>query len=150
MTPSSRLCSHALLVVACGIAGYMAGAPEYSPLSARQVLKWKSATREDGKDPRPRKIEDPMLEFSKFLRGETERTDLLSIISRIPAAKMPEAAAMLRGMAEKDESAIVNVRDWNEVAAWNEIANALYFHWAEMDPRAALADAMSSPSDQRR
>lgn len=91
-----------------------------------------------------------MLEFSKFLRGKTQRTELLSIISRIPAASMPEAAAMLRELAEKERGAIVDIRDWTEVAAWGEIANALYFHWAEMDPRAALADAMSSPSEQRR
>lgn len=149
MIRTSRFTIHALLVMTCGVAGYIAGSQEGSTSSAQRLQKWKAAPRGTD-DPRPRRTEDPVLEFSRILRGEGQRTDLLSVISRIPVARMPEAAEMLRGIAEVDKRLIVGVNEWNDMAAWNEIANALYFHWAELDPHAALADAMAFSSEQRR
>lgn len=149
MTLLPRRSLQALLVVTSGVVAYMLNSPQESSLSYR-LFKWKSAGREDGRNSRPRRIDDPILEFSKLLRGKSSRTDLLSIISRIPAAKMPEALGLL-----KEEMAAASLSDqdpsnWVQAAALNEIISALYFHWAEMDPQAALADAQTIASDQRR
>jgi hypothetical protein len=139
MTRTSRITLHALLVVACGVAGYIAGSPDGDAASAQRLLKWKSAPR--GADhPRPRRIEDPVRELTDLLHGKGAKTDLLSIISRIPAARMPEAARLLRDHAEAEQ---LDQGKWLQLQEWGEITAALYFHWAEIDPHAALADAMT-------
>jgi len=150
MTFSTRLSLHALLILACGVAGYIAGSPADSPLSAPRLLKWKSAERGNGTDLRPRRVEDPILEFTRLLRGQHSRTDLLAVISRIPASAMPEAIRLLK---ERSAATALTERDpgnWEEEAAFNEIVSAVYFHWAEQDPQAALADAKTIESGQRR
>ncbi|WAC18958.1 hypothetical protein OVA24_17135 [Luteolibacter sp. SL250] len=139
MIRTSRFTLHALLVVACGVAGYIAGSPADSAASAQRTLKWKAAPR-GSDDPRPRRIEDPVQELSRILHGKAQKVDLLSIISRIPAARMPEAARLLRDHAEAEQ---LDQGKWMQLQEWSEITAALYFHWAEIDPHAALADAMT-------
>lgn len=146
MTRTSRFTAYALLVVACGVAGYMAGSPDGSAASAQRLLKWKSAPRGTD-DPRQRKIEDPVRELTDLLHGKGAKTDLLSIISRIPAARMPEAARLLRDHAEALQ---LDETNWLLLQEWSEFTAALYFHWAEMDPHAALADAMTYTQRQQK
>ena len=147
MSRTSRFTLRALLVLACGAVGYIAGSPEHSPTSAGRILKWKAAPR--GIDQtRTRKIGDPVLELSNLLHGKGGRkTELLSIISRIPADRMPEAARLLREYAETQQ---LDETNWELMQEWNEFTAALYFHWAEMDPHAALADAMTFTQRQRK
>lgn len=146
MSRTSRFTLHALLVLGCGAAGYIAGSPADSATSAQRLLKWKAAQRGTD-DPRPRRIEDPVRELTDLLRGKGAKTDLLSIISRIPADRMPEAARLLRDHAEAEQ---LDERKWPAMQEWNEFTAALYFHWAEMDPHAALADAMTYTQRQQK
>ena len=70
--------------------------------------------------------------FSDLLDPANDTTDIWQVVSRMPAGRISVA-----------------IREINSVAGYHPrksaILSALYFHWAESDPQAALDDARKNP-----
>jgi hypothetical protein len=139
MKPLPRAYLAGGLILASGIAGYLLASPDSVGLKDAFTPRWKSTER-GATDTRPRRIEDPVRDLSRLLRDDMPRTEIWAIVSRIPMSQMPEAIRLLKEAAEKDGY---------DQTLWNEIASALYFHWAESDPQAAMADALTFPKEGR-
>ncbi|RYD48353.1 MAG: hypothetical protein EOP85_03720, partial [Verrucomicrobiaceae bacterium] len=122
----------------CGLAGYAAGggfrgtggtiAPEVNGVQKRERT-----------DLPLRRVEvDDFARFEGLLRGKTEG-DIWKAVSQLPRERLPDAIKRL-----KEERAVT--ASGTHDARWlDEIESALYFHWAEMDPQAALADVVTIP-----
>ena len=87
-------------------------------------------------DRRPVEV-DPATAFERLLSGEDRRT--WAVVSRLDASTMPLWLGKLRELMKSSprESA-----EWLRLA---EIESALYFHWADADPKAAWADVITIP-----
>lgn len=138
MNPTPARWLGTLLIVGCGVAGYAAGGGfRGTGKSAGE------ATAMVGKRERPdlpgKRIElDDFVRFEELLKGNGE-TDIWKAVSRLPADRLPEAIKRLR------EIRAVTASGTHDDERLDEIESALYFHWAEIDPQAALADVVTIP-----
>lgn len=125
----------ALLVAAFGAGGFAAGKlvkpvqpiVDHSPPPIRRS--------ESPQAPRQTRLE-PFDEFRSLLSAESKETDIWKVVSRIPPDRIQDA---LREIHELKKRGTYLPRD-------NEILSALYFHWAENDPKAALAGLPPKPN----
>lgn len=84
-----------------------------------------------------RRVElDDFARFEELLEGGPD-TDIWKAVSRLPKEKLPDAFRRLR------EKRAITASDTLEAQRLDEIESALYFHWAESDPQAALADVIA-------
>ncbi len=89
---------------------------------------------------RERRTEEDLLgNFSGLLAVGSRETDIWKVVSRLPMERIPEA---LRQLREAREQVPEGSRNAQRLA---EIESALYFHWAETDPQAALANVVAMP-----
>ena len=95
--------------------------------------------RNPGAAVKPRELEtDPLKSFERLLAGKGEYHEIGAVISRIPPAKLPELLDRLKEIMADPPNGI-------DPKQLREIAEAMYFHWAEADPRAAVQDALKRP-----
>lgn len=121
-----------LLIGACGAAGYAlgrAGDPEPRNGERETNVSTSHSTRTV-----PQGLED----FGELLSEHRPKAEIWKTVSRIPAANIPEALKMLREARDQSPDEIESDR-------LDDVASALYFHWAESYPQAALADVLSHP-----
>ncbi len=83
--------------------------------------------------------EDPWEQLSALLSPDSHESDIWKIVSRLPAEKIPEAIRNLRA------AQFLAPTFSDEAEKLAELESALYFHWAESDPQAALADVSTLP-----
>ncbi len=122
----ARLCFAALVVSACGIAGYLAGRAPEEPVPEDSMAATHSSPRSQVREQRPERT-DPLMALERLLAGDGHPGEIWNVVSRIPLARIPEALDAIKPS------------QWSE-----ELAGALYYRWAEHDPEAALADAMEA------
>jgi hypothetical protein len=77
--------------------------------------------------------------FEDLLSAGSRETDIWKVVSRLPTEKIPDALLRLRTARASTGNRSP------EADRLHEIECALYFHWAESDPVAALADVSAIP-----
>lgn len=82
----------------------------------------------------------PMEEFQSLLAPLSKEIDIWKVVSRIPPDQIQQA---IREVEKRRQQGTYLPRE-------REILSALYFHWAESDPMAALADVSSQPKSFER
>jgi hypothetical protein len=82
----------------------------------------------------------PMEDFQSLLAPLSQETDIWKVISRIPPDQIQQA---IREVEKQREQGTFLPRE-------REILSALYFHWAESDPKAALAGVSPEPESPER
>lgn len=116
----------ASLIALSGLAGF--GLGKLGPASATERHAQGKAVRQTETPPGNRT--DPYQNFLSLLSPDSRETDIWKIVSRIPPDRI--------------EAAILEIRELDRKGTYlprkNEILSALYFHWVENDPKAALAD----------
>ncbi len=123
----------------CGVGGYSMGRTARGDAYRAEISR-ESAVIVDRPSPRDRRTEeDPVAGFRGLLEAGSRETDVWKVISRLPGAAIPEA---LRRVAEARGAAASGTEETKRL---DEIEAALYFHWAESDPQAALAAAVAIP-----
>jgi hypothetical protein len=128
-----------ILIGACGVAGYAVGNARngVGKTDAEPVVVTHKAERPMTRERRTE--EDALVNFSGLLAANSRETDIWKVVSRLPAEKIPEALRRLREARAKFPEDGLDARRLGEIEA------AVYFHWAEMDPQAALADVVAMP-----
>lgn len=121
-----------LVVGICGLAGFAAGFANRLRTGTDGQAPQTTASREST----PHR--DGTGDFSQLLAGDKLSADTWKIVSRIPVSQIPDAMKRLREARDRS-------LDEFESDRLDHIASALCFHWAESDPRAALADVLSHP-----
>jgi len=124
----------ALALLASGWAGHALGSARKvrGETAPPQMARTDSGDRTTGL---LRETEDPLHAFRELVAGRRERP--WQVVSRIPAARVPEFLAELRQSFGQYPSQSAE-------GSWRmEIESALLYRWAEADPRAALEDARS-------
>jgi len=131
------------LVAACGFVGYALGSAGgtagKSPDGRNEISPTEQKSSRE-----PRETENPADDFKSLLIHKGRDADLWKIVSRLPATSISEALQALR------EARAVTASGTEAEMRLDEIESALYYHWAESDPVAALADvsAMPGPPDE--
>ena len=131
-----------LLIGACGVAGYAAGGGwdgvrKMDPVAKPDISH---GPRTLPREQRGRRVEEDVFEnFKSLLSGGSKETDIWKVVSRLPVAAIPDALKELRA------AQAVTASHCREARRLDEIESALYFHWAELDPVAALADVAEIP-----
>jgi hypothetical protein len=131
------------LIAACGFAGYAMGSvgnPTKKGTGGGREIS--PAERKLSRE--ARELENPVADFKNLLVRKGRDADLWKIVSRLPAASVSEALQALR------EARAVTSSGTAAAMRLDEFESALYYHWAEFDPVAALADvsAMPGPPNQ--
>jgi hypothetical protein len=128
-----------LWIAACGVVGYAAGKAR-SPVekAASDGRLSASHVRHTGSRD-PREEVDAFENFENLLSAESRETDIWKVVSRLPKEKIPDALLRLRTARASTGNRSP------EADRLHEIECALYFHWAESDPVAALADVSAIP-----
>lgn len=124
-------------IAASGWAGYAwgnAGKAGTRAVPAPAVETSRTA-REPKRDRRAE--EDAFTNYERLLAGK--ETDIWKSVSRLPEEKVPEALRRL-----KEWQAVTASRS-SDGRRLEEIESALYFHWADLDPQAALAAVAAMP-----
>lgn len=96
--------------------------------------------RTERTQPPPRAHPEPFYDFRSLLLPDSRETDIWKVVSRISPDRIQDA---IREIHELDKRGTYLPRK-------DEILSALYFHWAENDPKAALADVSSKPKSPER
>lgn len=127
-----------LLVTTCGMAGYAVGhlriSAKGNPLAeSGSSDSRRTHTREQ------RSEESPAENFRRLIVDRKNEENLWKVVSRLPAAEIPEALRILR------EARAITVSRTMEDKRLAEIESALYYRWAEFDPVAARADVAALP-----
>ena len=126
-----------LLIAVCSAAGYAVG-NAHRGIAKTNAPPEVARRKSDRPVQQERRTElDPMENFSRLLAGDNRETDIWKVVSRIPPERIQEA---IREVAELEKQGTYLARK-------NEILSALYFHWAENDPKAALAGLPTEPRD---
>jgi hypothetical protein len=131
-----------LLIGACGLAGYAVRSAGIYGVNGES--RERKISRVDEKTPRELRAEDtPFADFKRLLLGARHETDIWKTVSRLPSASISDALRALR------ETRVKTPGRTEADYRLDEIESALYYHWAESDPAAALADvsAMPGPPD---
>jgi hypothetical protein len=129
----------ALLICICGVAGYTVGSTgtEVQKNVATEVAK---IFRRPRSLQRERRVEENIFEtFRRLLAKDSKESNLWKVVSRLPKAAIPEALKELRA------AKLLTATGSSEERRLEEIESALYFHWAETNPQAALADVSAMP-----
>lgn len=139
MKDSQRGLMIGAMVLASGLAGFAVGKARGSGIRGYPLPKSEKAPGSRPDAIRTREIEpDPMKAFERLLSGKGEYREIGEVISRIPPAKVPELIARLK-------ETIADTPDGADPKQLREIAESLYFRWAETDPRASWQDAVKWP-----
>ena len=93
--------------------------------------------REERAQPPPRPHPEPFDDFRSLLLPDSRETDIWKVVSRISPDRIQDA---IREIHQLDKRGTYLPRK-------DEILSALYFHWAENDPKAALAGLPPAPKD---
>jgi hypothetical protein len=131
-----------ILVVTSGVAGYAVGNAIRRPTEQEPRTTTKASPRPARAATREmRETEDPWEQLTALLSPDSQESDIWEIVSRLPADKIPAA---IRDLRAAQFHATTGSEEARRLA---EIASALYFHWAESDPHAALADVSTLPGE---
>ncbi|RYD26149.1 MAG: hypothetical protein EOP87_23225, partial [Verrucomicrobiaceae bacterium] len=137
MNPVSARSLGALIIFGCGLGGYAAGGGFGGTAKVTALETDGNRRHERGGLPARRIDLDDFGKFEELLKEGSE-TDIWKTVSRLPRERMPDAIRRLK------EIEAVTATGSPEYLL-RDIKSALYFHWAEMDPRAALADVVAIP-----
>ncbi len=127
------------LICGCGVAGYAVGSAgtEVRKNVATEVAK---IFRRPRRLPRERRIEvSPFEHFKGLLAKDSKESNLWKVVSRLPKEAILEALKELRA------AKLLTATGSSEERRLEEIESALYYHWAEINPLAALADVSTLP-----
>jgi hypothetical protein len=127
------------LICGCGVAGYAVGSAgtEVRKNVATEVAE---IFRRPRRLPREKRVEENVFEtFRGLLAKDSKESNLWKVVSRLPKAAIPEALKELRA------AKLLTATGSSEERRLEEIESALYFHWAETNPQAALADVSTLP-----
>jgi hypothetical protein len=127
------------LICGCGVAGYTVGS---AGTEVRKNVATEVATifRRPRRLPRERRLEEsPFENFKGLIAKDSKESNLWKVVSRLPKEAIPEALKELRA------AKLLTATGSSEERRLEEIESALYFHWAETNPQAALADVSTLP-----
>ncbi|RYD21375.1 MAG: hypothetical protein EOP88_11635 [Verrucomicrobiaceae bacterium] len=138
MSPSLVRLTGVFLIGACGLGGYAAGGGFDGVAEPQAQVEQETRTREHTGSPARRVELDDFARFEELLDGGKD-TDIWKAVSRLPKETLPDAFRRLR------EKRAITASDSPDAQWLDDIESALYFHWAELDPQAALADVVAFP-----
>ncbi len=131
-----------LLIGGSCVAGYAIGKASWNPVVRVQEPAAVPSTRAVRTSVREKRMsEDPWQQFTALLTHASRESDIWNIVSQLPADRIPDA---LRDLRTAQYQAPTGSGEAERLA---EIESALYFHWAETDPQAALADVSTMPGE---
>lgn len=124
-----------LWIVACGTGGFAVG-KVVKPVSS-QADHLPTATRRSERPQPPQQARpEPLDEFRSLLSAESKETDIWKVVSQISPDRIRDALREIRELKRRG----------TYLPRENEILSALYFQWAENDPKAALAGLPPKPN----
>jgi hypothetical protein len=137
MSPAGFPIRAASAVAICGLAGFGFGnlvKPDEVPIPQSAAGNGRTSPSQA-----PQRT-SPFEDFQSLLAPLSRETDIWKVVFRIPPDQIRKA---IREVEKRQQQGIYLPRE-------REILSALYFHWAENDPKAALADVSAKPESPER
>jgi len=142
--PNGRKTVQALILIGLSAAAGFAVGNMTKPGEPSVEQGQTAARRTERSQTPPRAHPEPFDEFRSLLSPDSRETDIWKVVSRIPPDKIPGTLTLLRETLSHTSGESAGA---DRLA---EIESALFFHWTESDPAAALADVskLPGPPDQ--
>jgi hypothetical protein len=132
MKGAFRLAVPTVLIAVCGVGGYSLGKILGGSAIPRPIRDAAQEGRQTAGS-----VDDRDMAFATLLEPANETADIWKVVSRMPPGQIADAIRQIEAQP-------------GYLPRKSAILSALYFHWAESDPQAALADAEAMPDEEAR